>query len=94
MNNDKYAAKDGKHYWNGWTNNYRVSRDGYCNHAWCEEDSKKGKALCGVKLMEGGGMGIPHELDHPSCLKCRRTMIKRGAISGEKVERKDDDEKR
>lgn len=76
---DPYKAADGKHYWNCWTNNYQVSRDGYCQHAFCEED-RTGKTLCGVVSREGGGISIPNELDKPSCLKCRAIMLKRGAL--------------
>lgn len=76
---DPYKATDGKHYWNCWTNNYQADRDGYCQHAFCEED-KTGKTLCGVATQGGGGISIPNELDSPSCLKCRRIMEKRGAL--------------
>jgi len=76
---DPYKASDGKHYWNCWTNNYLASRDGYCQHAFCEED-RTGKTLCGAVSQEGGGISIPNELDKPSCLKCSAIMLKRGAL--------------
>lgn len=72
-------ARDGKHYWNGWTSNYQPSRDGYCIHAFCEED-KTGRALCGVTLSQGGFQSFPHDIDRPSCLKCRRVMERRGVL--------------
>ena len=75
----QYAARDGRHYWNGWTRNYQWHRDGYCIHAFCEED-KTGRALCGVRLNEGGGMSFPLE-GVPSCLRCHKTMEKRGLIN-------------
>jgi hypothetical protein len=79
QSDDKYAAIDGKHYWNCWTSNYQPERDGYCIHAFCEED-RTGRALCGVRQIEGGGQSFPNDVPTPSCLKCRRIMIKRGAI--------------
>lgn len=72
-------AFDGKHYWNCWTRNYQSARDGYCIHAFCEEDRTE-KTLCGVVATEGGGQSFPHDENQPSCLKCRRIMFKRGAL--------------
>ncbi len=74
----KYAAPDGKHYWNCWTNNYQAVRDGYCIHVFCEED-RTGRTCCGVIAQQGGGESYPLD-GRPSCLKCRRIMIKRGAL--------------
>lgn len=79
MKRTDYRAADGKHYWNCWTHNYSAARDGYCIHAFCEED-RTGRALCGVRTADGGGLSFPHDDDAPSCLKCRRIMQKRGAI--------------
>lgn len=76
----KYAALDGKHYWNCWTRNYQPERDGYCIHAFCEED-RTGRTLCGVIANDGGLQSFPHDEDQPSCLKCRAIMIKRKAIT-------------
>jgi hypothetical protein len=75
----KYAAADGKHYWNCWTNNYRPAEDGYITHAFCEED-KGPRALCGAKTVEGGGLSIPHDIARPGCIKCHHIMKKRGAL--------------
>lgn len=74
-----FQADDGKHYWNCWTRNYQPDRDGYCMHAFCEED-RTGRALCGVKTSDGGGLSYPNELDAPSCRKCRKIMQKRKAL--------------
>lgn len=79
MKPDSFVSPDGKHYWNCWTRNYQPSRDGYCQHAFCEEDHS-GKTLCGVVSSDGGGMSIPNELSQPSCKKCRNIMQKRGAL--------------
>lgn len=57
---DEYVANDGKHYWNVWTNNYQRERDGYCIHAFCEED-RTGRTLCGVIGQEGGGESFPKD---------------------------------
>ena len=76
---DPYVAPDGKHYWNCWTANYRPKEDGFIIHAWCDED-KTGRALCGVKSSDGGGMSFPRE-GIPGCIRCRKTMEKRGALS-------------
>jgi len=73
-----WRALDGKHYWNCWTNNYQLDRDGYCIHAFCEED-KTGRALCGVKTQDGGGVSFPLE-GRPSCIRCERVMKKRGVL--------------
>jgi hypothetical protein len=76
---DLYVAPDGKHYWNCWTSNYQPARDGYCIHAFCEED-RSGATLCGVRnTINGGGESFPRN-GAPSCLRCRRTMEKRGAL--------------
>lgn len=75
---DKYVAPDGRHYWNCWTSNYRQERDGYCIHAFCEED-RTGRTLCGVRSSDGGGESFPKD-GRPSCTKCRRTMTNRGAL--------------
>lgn len=75
---DPYVAADGKHYWNCWTNNYQRSRDGYCIHAFCEED-QTGRMLCGAVGAEGGGESFPKD-GQPSCLKCRRIMDRRGVL--------------
>lgn len=80
---DPYVAADGKHYWNCWTTNYQPERDGYCIHAFCEEDLGT-RALCGAKISEGGGQSVPRE-EIPSCLKCRRIMIKRGALNDQNM---------
>lgn len=76
---DPYKAADGKHYWNGWTSNYQPDRDGYCIHAFCEED-RNGTSLCGVVLREGGGESFPMS-GAPSCCRCKATMTKRGALT-------------
>lgn len=76
---DDWRASDGKHYWNCWTSNYQPERDGYCIHAFCEED-KAGRTLCGVKAENGGGVSFPSE-GKPSCLKCERAMIRRGVLT-------------
>ncbi len=85
MNPDRYKALDGKHYWNCWTRNYQADRDGYAQHAFCEED-RSGRALCGVVAAQGGAQSYPHEIDQPSCLKCCAIMVKRGAIKVATVE--------
>lgn len=84
LGSDPYVALDGKHYWNSWTRNYQPDRDGFCQHAFCEED-RTGRTLCGVVSAQGGGLAYPKELDQPSCLKCRRIMVRRGAIKDQNV---------
>ena len=76
---DSYVAPDGKHYWNCWTGNYQASRDGYVIHVFCEED-RTGRMLCGGVAWEGGGESYPRD-GRPSCLKCERIMVRRGALS-------------
>lgn len=73
-----YAAHDGKHYWNCWTENYQWRRDGYCIHVFCEED-KTGRTLCGVVASNGGGEAYPRD-GAPSCRKCLSAMQRRGAL--------------
>ncbi len=75
---DSYRAPDGLHYWNCWTSNYRRADDGYTIHAFCEED-RTGRALCGVRTAEGGGESFPRD-GWPSCVRCKATMVKRGAL--------------
>lgn len=70
-------ASDGKHYWNCWTGNYRPEDDGYIIHAFCEED-KTGRALCGVRCQNGGGISFPSE-GKPSCFKCLKIFDSRNA---------------
>jgi len=73
-----YAAPDGKHYWNCWTNNYRPERDGYIIHVFCEED-RTGRTLCGCLTSDGGGESYPRD-GVPSCRRCKTIMKKRGAL--------------
>lgn len=73
------AASDGKHYWNCWTSNYRPESDGYIIHAFCEED-KTGRALCGCRCQNGGGVSFPSE-GRPSCFRCQRSMEFRGVLN-------------
>ena len=75
---DNYVARDGKHYWNCWTRNYQPDRQGYCIHAFCEED-RTGRTLCGVVASQGGGESFPAD-GQPSCYRCARTMRNRGVI--------------
>lgn len=79
MKRENYAALDGRHYWNCWTSNYQRHRDGYCIHAFCEEE-RTGRTLCGVRSSEGGGLSFPKD-GEPSCIRCLGTMTKRGALS-------------
>lgn len=78
MEEANYAAADGKHYWNCWTRNYQPERDGYCIHVFCEED-KSERTLCGVVAADGGGLSCPLEAV-PSCRRCQKIMVKRGAL--------------
>lgn len=65
-------------YFNGWSNNYRAHDDGYRTHA-LEETASSGRAICGVEIMEGGGMEIPTEVI-PGCRRCQRILFNRGVI--------------
>lgn len=65
-------------YFNGWSNNYRPQEDGYRTHAF-EDTESSGRAICGVQLMEGGGLEIPTEVI-PGCRRCQRILFKRGVI--------------
>lgn len=69
------AITDPARYWNCWTRNYQPSRDGYCIHAFDENDAS-GKTLCGVRPMEGGGLNMAES--HTSCKRCQAVLKKRG----------------
>lgn len=71
----KFIAADGKNYWNCWTRNYQMDRDGYCIHAFCEQD-RTGRTLCGAKINETGLESVPSE-GKPSCHRCTKIMQKR-----------------
>lgn len=73
---------DPKLYWNGWTSNYLHSEQGYRVHmSYIGPDGRgsgSGRALCGAKIMEGGGLDLTEV--EPGCIKCRNILRKRGLL--------------
>lgn len=83
--NDQCTVKELKNrIWNCWTANYRPKEDGYVTHAFEEflpkpDKRNTGRALCGVRTAEGGGLNL-HDEWEPGCIRCRNILRKRGLM--------------
>lgn len=77
MSADFQAVKS--HIWNGWSNNYQPSRDGYIIHMFEERKTNvPTRSLCGVLIQDSGLMNLNET--EPGCIRCRRILRKRGLL--------------
>jgi hypothetical protein len=67
--------------WNVWAY-YSRSEDGCIIHAQEEGSAtaQKGRAICGTKVSDGGGLNLKEDPWEPSCIRCRKILIKRGLL--------------
>lgn len=70
--------------WNGWGFRPHRNHDGYIIHA-VDDTTERGYcqliALCGFKTVDSGWLNLlDDEWNGPSCMKCRKNLIKRGLI--------------